>query len=110
MDAETEAVQIGKLRQLPSGEWYVHCRWCEKEAHLHARNEDEAYGMLEEWRLSMPRRQYKDRNWSCPSCRVWWDKPEASTVNDGYSWISGGGSSWISGPACRRNSNFVRCL
>ena len=24
--------------------------------------------MLEEWRLSMPRAKYADRNWSCPKC------------------------------------------
>ena len=81
MDAETVAVQIGKLRQLPSGEWYVHCRWCEKEARFQARNEDEAYGMLDEWRLSMPRRHSKFRNWSCPACREYWDEPEPTTTD-----------------------------
>ena len=30
--------------------------------------------MLDEWRLSMKGRQSKNRNWSCPSCRTWWDK------------------------------------
>ena len=79
MDAETEAVQIGKLYQLPGGWWYVHCRWCEKEACFQARNEDEAYGMLDEWRLSMPRRQSKNRNWSCPRCRTWWDEEPTTT-------------------------------
>ena len=81
MDAEPEAVQIGKLRQLPSGEWYVHCRWCEKEARFQARNEDEAYGMLDEWRLAMPRRHSKFRNWSCPSCRGYWTEPEPTTAD-----------------------------
>ena len=81
MDAETEAVQIGKLRQLHSGEWYVHCRCCPKEARFQARNEDEAYGMLDEWRLSMPRRHSKFRNWSCPSCRGYWDEPEPTTTD-----------------------------
>ena len=77
MDAETEAVQIGKLRQLPSGEWYVHCRWCEKEARFQARNEDEAYGMLEEWRLYWDEWQ---ADWSCPACCEYWDVPEPTTT------------------------------
>ncbi|MDA8584318.1 hypothetical protein N9L68_08775 [bacterium] len=59
----------GKLRQLPDGLWYVHCKWCDQEAHLQARNEEEAYGMLNvEWRLSMPGKKYEKRNWSCPRC------------------------------------------
>ena len=28
--------------------------------------------MLHEWRLSMPRRKYHQRNWSCPCCAKWW--------------------------------------
>ena len=28
--------------------------------------------MLHEWRLSMPRRKYHQRNWSCPRCAEWW--------------------------------------
>ena len=79
MDAETEAVQIGKLYQRPGGWWYVHCRWCEKEARFQARDEDEAYGMLDEWRLSMKGRQSKNRNWSCPSCRTWWEEEPTTT-------------------------------
>ena len=79
MDAQTEAVQIGKLHQLPGGWWYVHCRWCEKEARFQARDEDEAYGMLDEWRLSMKGRQSKNRNWSCPSCRTWWEEEPTTT-------------------------------
>ena len=62
----------GKLRQLSSGLWYVHCRWCNEEACLEAPHEEEAYGMLHEWRLSMPRRKYHQRNWSCPRCAEWW--------------------------------------
>ena len=74
MDAESEemTVQVGKLCQLPSGLWYVHCRWCDEEARLEAPNEEKAYGMLHEWRLSMPRRKYHQRNWSCPRCAKWW--------------------------------------
>ena len=74
MAASSEEVTLGKLRELPSGEWYVHCKWCEKEARLPARNEEEAYGMLHEWRLSMPRRKYHQRNWSCPRCAEWWQE------------------------------------
>ena len=57
----------------------MHCRWCEKEARFQARDEDEAYGMLDEWRLSMKGRQSKNRNWSCPSCRTWWDEEPTTT-------------------------------
>ena len=76
MDAVPEEMPVerGKLCQLPSGLWYVHCRWCEKEARFQARNLEEAYGMLDEWR------QYWDEwqadcsdelrlYWSCPACR-----------------------------------------
>ena len=80
MDAESEALQAGKLHRLPSGEWYVHCKHCETEARLQAPNEDEACRMLDEWRLSMPRRQSKNRNWSCPTCRHYFDK-EPTTTN-----------------------------
>ena len=79
MDAESEemTVQVGKLRQLPSGEWYVHCTHCETETRLEARNEEEAYAMLEEWRLSMPREKYTRRNWSCPKCiDEYWNKQD----------------------------------
>ena len=74
MDADSEEMPVerGKLRQLSSGKWYVHCRWCDEEARLEAPNEEEAYGMLHEWRLSMPRRKYHQRNWSCPRCAEWW--------------------------------------
>ena len=58
------------LRRLSTGEWYVHCKWCETETRLEARNEEEAYGMLGGWRLSMPQlpRSHLRRNWSCPNC------------------------------------------
>ena len=62
------------LRRLATGEWYVHCKWCETETRFEARNEEEAYGMLHEWRLSMPRRKYHQRNWSCPRCAEWWQE------------------------------------
>ena len=81
MDAETEAVQIGKLHKLPSGLWYVHCRWCEKEARFQARDEDEAYGMLDEWRLSMPCRPSKERFWSCPTCAEGHQDPKPTTTD-----------------------------
>ena len=67
---------MGKLYQLPGGWWYVHCRWCEKEAIFQARNEDEAYGMLEEWRLYWDVWQ---ADWSCPACCFAWDFPEPTT-------------------------------
>ena len=36
---------------------------------MQARDEEEAYGMLNvEWRLSMPGKKYEKRNWSCPRC------------------------------------------
>ena len=74
MDAHAEEMTVpaGKLRQLSSGKWYVHCRWCDEEARLEALNEEEANGMLHAWRLSMPRRKYHQRNWSCPRCAKWW--------------------------------------
>ena len=74
MDADSEEMPVerGKLRQRSSGNWYVQCRWCDKEARLEAPNEEEAYGMLHEWRLSMPRRKYHQRTWSCPCCAKWW--------------------------------------
>ena len=28
--------------------------------------------MLHEWRLSILRRKYHQRNWSCPCCAKWW--------------------------------------
>ena len=69
---------MGKLYQLPGGWWYVHCRWCEKEARFQARNREEAYGMLEKWRL------YSDEwqaDWSCPACREYWDGREPTTTD-----------------------------
>ena len=73
-DGESNEMRLpaGKLRELSSGLWYVHCRWCDEEARLEALNEEEAYGMLHEWRLSMPRRKYHQRNWSRPRCAEWW--------------------------------------
>ena len=82
MDAHTEEMTVpaGKLRQLSSGKWYVRCRWCDEEARLDARNENEAYGMLHEWRLSMPRRKYHQRNWSRPRCaELWQDTTPTAT-------------------------------
>ena len=68
MAAETESLKAGKLHKVSTGKWFVHCKWCETETQLEARNEQEARAMLEEWRLSMPREQYTRRNWSCPKC------------------------------------------
>ena len=68
-----ERMQAGKLHYLPEeGVWYVHCKHCEVEKRLNARNEEEAFGMLHEWRLSMPNRKYQHRNWSCPRCAEYW--------------------------------------
>ena len=55
---------------MSTGEWYVHCKWCETETRLEARNEEEAYGMLGGWQLSMPQllRSHLRCNWSCPKC------------------------------------------
>ena len=84
MDAHAEEMifPAGKLRQLSSGNWYVHCKGCDKEIRLAARNEDEAYGMLHGWRLSMPRRKYHQRNWSCPDCAKWWLRDTTPTATD----------------------------
>ena len=68
-----ERMQAGKLHYLPEEDvWYVHCKHCEVEKRLNARNEEEAYTGLHEWRLSMPNRKYQHRNWSCPRCAEWW--------------------------------------
>ena len=50
----------------------MHCKHCDQEARLQARNEEDAYGMLNEWRLSMPGRRSQKRNWSCPTCAEYW--------------------------------------
>ena len=81
MDAESEAVQVGKLRQLPSGLWYVHCKWCDEEARLQAPNEDEACRMLDEWRMSMPCRPRKGSFWSCPTCAEGHQDPKPTTMD-----------------------------
>ena len=69
---------MGKLYQLPRGWWYVHCRWCEKEASFQVRNLEEAYGMLEKWRLDSDERQ---AHWSCPACCEYWDGRERATTD-----------------------------
>jgi len=78
------SVEVGKIRQLQDGKWYVHCKHCAQETTLQARNEEEAYGMLNErkWRLSMPRKKYEKRNWSCPSCAELWPKDTTPTATD----------------------------
>ena len=80
MAAETETLKLGKLHKLSTGKWFVHCKWCEKESRLPARNEEEAYGMLEEWRLSMPKRQEKYRFWACPTCAAQYEDKKTITV------------------------------
>ena len=67
---QPQLLKAGKLHLLSTGEWYVHCKWCETETRLEARNEEEAYGMLGGWQLSMPQlpRSHLRRNWSCPKC------------------------------------------
>ena len=68
-----ERMEAGKLHYLhEEGVWYVHCKHCEVEKRLNARNEEEAYTGLHEWRLSMPNRKYQHRNWSCPRCAQYW--------------------------------------
>ena len=79
LDPEGAGLQAGKLHRLPSGEWYVHCKHCEKEARLAICDEEEAYALLDEWRRSMTGRHSKNRNWSCPSCRTWWDEEPTTT-------------------------------
>ena len=78
------SVEVGKIRQLQDGKWYVHCKHCAQETTLQARNEEEAYGMLNErkWRLSMPGKKYEKRNWSCPSCAELWPKDTTPTATD----------------------------
>ena len=74
--------EVGKLRQLRDGEWYVHCKHCDQEATLQARNEDEAYGILwNKWRLSMRGRARESRNWSCPKCAEYWQEPTPTTTD-----------------------------
>ena len=79
MDAESEAVEAGKLHRLPSGEWYVRCRHCDWDERLPSSDLDEAKDQLYVWRLSMKGRNSKKRNWSCPSCRTWWDEEPTTT-------------------------------
>ena len=68
-----ERMEAGKLHYLhEEGVWYVHCKHCEVDKRLNARNEEEAYTGLHEWRLSMPNRKYQHRNWSCPRCAQYW--------------------------------------
>ena len=68
-----ERMEAGKLHYLhEEGVWYVHCKHCEVDKRLNARNEEEAYTGLHEWRLSMPNRKYQHRNWSCPRCAEYW--------------------------------------
>ena len=79
MDAESEALQAGKLHRLPSGEWYVRCRHCDWDERLPSSDLDEAKDQLYVWRLSMKGRNSKNRNWSCPSCRTYWDEEPTTT-------------------------------
>ena len=70
------------IRDRSSGKWYLRCKWCDQEFRPEADlTEDEAYGMLQEWRLSMLGRQEKYRWWACPICKEWYedDKKEATT-------------------------------
>ena len=41
--------------------------------------------MLHEWRLSMPRRKYHQRNWSCPRCAEWWQDTTPTATDTGGS-------------------------
>ena len=80
MDAESN-VKRGELGQLPSGEWYAHCKWCDEEARLQVGNEEEAYGMLDGWRLSIPGKPSKLRFWSCPTYAEYWQDPKPKTTD-----------------------------
>ena len=60
---------------------HVHCKWCDEEARLEARNEDDAELMLDEWRLSMRGRPRKVRFWSCPTCAEWYQDPKETTTD-----------------------------
>ena len=79
MDAESEALQAGKLHRLPSGEWYVRCRHCDWDERLPICDEEEAKDLLYEWQRPMTGRHSKNRNWSCPSCRTYWDEEPTTT-------------------------------
>ena len=48
---------------------------------MQARNEEEAFGMLNEWRLSMRGRAKEARNWSCPKCAEYWQDPTPTTTD-----------------------------
>ena len=91
MEAHAEEVTVpaGKLRQLSSGKWYVRCKWCRQEARFEAHlTEDEAVGMLWEWRQSMLKQPTQFRFWPCPVCAKWYeddkryedDQEEATTA------------------------------
>ena len=81
---DTGLLADGKLGQLQDGQWFVHCKHCPQEQTLRARSEEDAYGMLKEfkWRLSMPSKKYEERNWSCPSCAQWWSQDTTPTATD----------------------------
>ena len=78
MDAETEAVPRGKLRQLQDGGWYVHCKHCPKEVRFPSSG---LPPKVAGWRLSMQGRPSKFRYWSCPSCRGYWTEQEPTTTD-----------------------------
>ncbi|MDA8584341.1 hypothetical protein N9L68_08890 [bacterium] len=84
MDAESAGmtVEVGKLQYLPrEGMWYVHCKHCDQEARLQARKEEDAYGMLDEWRLLMPSKPIKLCFWSCPTCAEGHQDPKPTTTD-----------------------------
>ena len=80
-ESESESVAEGKTRQLRDGRWSVQCKWCEVKKTEQADNHEAFYNMLKncKWRCSMPYKKYPQRNWSCPSCRDWWDTPPTAT-------------------------------
>ena len=79
LDPEGAGLQAGKLHRLPSGEWYVRCRHCDWDERLPICDEEEAKDQLYVWRWSMKGRHSKNRNYSCPSCRTWWDEEPTTT-------------------------------
>ena len=79
MDPEGAGLQAGKLHRLPSGEWYVRCRHCDWDERLPICDQKEAKDQLYLWRRSLKGRSSRKRNYSCPSCRTWWDKEPKTT-------------------------------
>ena len=92
LDPEGAGLQAGKLHRLPSGEWYVRCRHCDCDERLPICEWEEAKDQLYDWRRSMKGRSSRKRNYSCPSCRTWWDKEPTTTETAETAATDAGGS------------------